>query len=70
MNLCGKVPSTPGRSRTADTRFRKPLLCPLLSYGGGKGNGTRSAPYPIRSRIRADRPEGLAPYSESYVTTA
>ena len=34
--LCAAIQphrSTPGRSRTCDTRFRKPLLYPL-SYGG------------------------------------
>src|SRR3989337_2117674 len=28
---------TPGRTRTCDPRFRKPLLCPL-SYGGNLGS--------------------------------
>jgi hypothetical protein len=39
--VSGRVPDSwtavwvgaPGRTRTSDTRFRKPLLCPL-SYGG------------------------------------
>jgi hypothetical protein len=29
-----RVPGAPGRIRTSDTRFRKPVLYPL-SYGGG-----------------------------------
>ena len=30
----GKRIPAPGEIRTPDTRFRKPLLCPYLSYRG------------------------------------
>jgi hypothetical protein len=37
--------SAPGRNRTCDTRFRKPLLYPL-SYEGVRTHGTRSGVRP------------------------
>ena len=45
--------SAPGRNRTCDLRFRKPLLYPL-SYGGGDGTerGTQLVPRASRSAKR------------------
>jgi hypothetical protein len=38
-----ELKSGPGRTRTSDTRFRKPLLCPL-SYGAAHGHPSSDGP--------------------------
>jgi hypothetical protein len=53
--------SAPGRNRTCDTRFRKPLLYPLSYEGGAAENLERNLPICALAGIQSS--EGGMPRS-------